>query len=328
MPKPERRGGDTVFSGQIADQYQTLTRAWGLIDVSNRTRIQLTGKDRIRFLNGFCTNDLQRLGPGQGCETFLTNVKGKTIGHGCVFSCPESLVLETVPGQADTLVAHLDRYLIREDVRINDRSRDWGELLVAGPQAGVSVSRWLDAPSSAPGSDQTCVFMHPLPWQGEDACLVFMPRADLGRRIAELTAQGAVVCGDQVLEILRIEAGWPQFGQDITPANLPQEVNRDATAISFTKGCYLGQETVARLDALGHVNRLLIPVRWQGSTVPAAGESLEADGQPVGTVTSAVWSPRWNAPLGFAYVRTPHHRAETTLRSTAGPATVIAPRPV
>jgi tRNA-modifying protein YgfZ len=99
-----------------------------------------------------------------------------------------------------------------------------------------------------------------------------MPRADLSQRIEQLTSQGAERCSHEALEIVRIEAALPQFGTDISDANLPQEVNRDAAAISFTKGCYLGQETVARLDALGHVNRLLVPVRWQSRRLPAAGE--------------------------------------------------------
>jgi tRNA-modifying protein YgfZ len=312
-----------VFPKPLADQYQALTQAWGLMDVSNRTRIELTGEDRASFLNGFCTNDIRRLEPGHGCEAFLTNVKGKTIGHVFVFCGPQSLIIETVPDQADAILAHLDRYLIREDVRMNDRTADWGELLVAGPQAGVSLSRWLEADLDQRIREQAWLSLYRIKSGGEDAYLALMPCADLSRRIDQLTSQGAELCSDAALDILRIEAGWPQFGKDITDANLPQEVNRDALAISFTKGCYLGQETVARLDALGHVNRLLVSVRWLGSTIPAAGEQLEADGQPVGMVTSAVWSPRWSAPLALAYVRTTYHHEGTPLQSAAGPAVVV-----
>jgi tRNA-modifying protein YgfZ len=315
-----------VFSKPLSDQYQALTQAWGLVDVSSRTRIELTGKDRAGFLNGFCTNDIRRLEPGHGCEAFLTNAKGKIVGHVFVFCGPQSLIVETVPDQADPILTHLDRYLIREDVRMLDRTADWGELLLAGPHAGVSLSRWLDSDLDERMREQVWMSLYRIKLGDDDAYLALMPRADLGRRIAQLTARGAVLCSDAALEVLRIEAGWPQFGKDITDANLPQEVNRDALAISFTKGCYLGQETVARLDALGHVNRLLVSVRWLGSTIPVAGEQLEADGQTVGTVTSAVWSPRCNAPLALAYVRTPHHREGTSLQSAAGPAMVVGPR--
>jgi folate-binding Fe-S cluster repair protein YgfZ len=116
-----------VFSDQLAAEYRALTQTWGLVDVSDRTRIELTGRDRASFLNGFCTNDIQRLEPGHGCEAFLTNLKGRTIGHVFVTCGHDSLVLETVPGQAETILAHLDRYLIREDVQLLDRTQDWGE---------------------------------------------------------------------------------------------------------------------------------------------------------------------------------------------------------
>jgi tRNA-modifying protein YgfZ len=315
-----------VFSEPLSDQYQALTQAWGLVDVSNRTRLELTGKDRADFLSGFCTNDLRRLEPGRGCEAFLTNAKGRIIGHVLVFCGPQSLIVETVPGQVDPILNHLDRYLIREDVQLQDRTADWGELLIAGPHAGVCLSRWLDRDLDERMREQVWMSLYRIKLGDDDAYLAFMPRTDLGRRIAELTSLGARLCSDAVLDVLRIEAGWPQFGKDITDANLPQEVNRDALAISFTKGCYLGQETVARLDALGHVNRLLVSVRWHGSTIPAVGEQLEAEGQSVGTVTSVVWSPRYSAPLALAYVRTPHHYEGTPLQSAAGPAVVVGPR--
>ena len=312
-----------VFSDQLAAEYRALTQTWGLVDVSDRTRIELTGRDRASFLNGFCTNDIQRLEPGHGCEAFLTNLKGRTIGHVFVTCGHDSLVLETVPGQAGTILAHLDRYLIREDVQLIDRTQDWGELFVAGAEAGRQVSQWLanDLPERMLGRDWLLLFRGP--WTGGPGYLIVTPRADLNQRIEQLTSQGAERCSHEALEIVRIEAALPQFGTDISDANLPQEVNRDAAAISFTKGCYLGQETVARLDALGHVNRLLVPVRWQSDVLPVAGESLRYEEQPAGSVTSAVWSPRFGAPLGLAYVRTPHHRVGTQLLSAAGPATVV-----
>ena len=103
--------------------------------------------------------------------------------------------------------------------------------------------------------------------------------------------------------MVRLEAGVPLFGQDITDDNLPQEIGRDKLAISFTKGCYLGQETVARIDALGHVNRQLVGLRFEGGTVPPAGTKLVADGKEVGHVTIAAWSPKLDARLAMALVR-------------------------
>ncbi len=316
-----------MIAESLAKEYRSLTEDWGLIDISCRTRIELSGGDRIRFLNGFCTNDLQRLAPGQGCEAFVTNVKGKTIGHVSIFCGPEHLILETVAGQAELILTHLDRYLIRDDIRMFDRTSEWGQLLVAGPRAGMGLDRWLNTDHDRPMRQDNGLSRYRIELGAIDAWLIFLPRRELGQRIDQLVSQGAASCSRQAWDILRVEASWPEFGKDVTDANLPQEVNRNATAISFTKGCYLGQETVARLDALGHVNRLLVPVRWMGQTVPAAGEAIEVQGQPtgaaVGTVTSAIWSPRWNAPLALAYLRVPHHRPGTMLRSVAGSCVVV-----
>jgi folate-binding protein YgfZ len=123
---------------------------------------------------------------------------------------------------------------------------------------------------------------------------------------------------------VRIEYGMPLYGRDITLENLPQEVNRNAQAISFTKGCYLGQETVARIDALGHVNRLLVVVKFAGERIPSPGDELQIEGKPVGQVTSAAFSPRVSKPLALAYVRTASAAPGTRLASPVGDAEVVA----
>jgi folate-binding protein YgfZ len=135
---------------------------------------------------------------------------------------------------------------------------------------------------------------------------------------------GVIECDPQIAEIIRLEAGVPLYGVDITDENLPQEVNRNAQAISFTKGCYLGQETVARIDALGHVNKLLVGLKFAGETVPATGTELTAQGKAVGQVTSAVYSPRLKAPLALGYVRTGHHEVGDRVESSVGTAEVIS----
>ena len=115
-------------------------------------------------------------------------------------------------------------------------------------------------------------------------------------------------------EVLRIEAGTPVFGRDVTSDNLPQEVGRNDRALSFVKGCYLGQETVARVDALGHVNKILKGLRWRGGPRPAEGSALEVEGKTVGTLTSVASSPGWGGLVALAYVRVSHARAGTEVR--------------
>jgi folate-binding protein YgfZ len=140
-----------------------------------------------------------------------------------------------------------------------------------------------------------------------------------------LLEAGAVNCDAAAFDAVRIEAGWPLFGRDITPENLPQEVDRDAYAISFKKGCYLGQETVARIDAMGHVNRKLRRLKFAGDAAPAPGTALLAGDKHVGEVTSAAISPNFGAPLALGYVRRGHNEPGTRLISSAGEVEVLAP---
>ena len=126
------------------------------------------------------------------------------------------------------------------------------------------------------------------------------------------------------LEIRRVESGTPVYGEDITDANLPQEVNRSSTAISFNKGCYLGQETVARLDALGHVNWTLTGILFSGNQMPDRGTELQVDGKTVARITSAVWSFRCNTPLALAYLRRGYDRPGHTFPTPFGTATVAS----
>jgi folate-binding protein YgfZ len=132
------------------------------------------------------------------------------------------------------------------------------------------------------------------------------------------------VCGEEAFHALRIEAGTPFFGVDFDEDSFPQEVGRDREAIRFTKGCYLGQETVARIDALGHVNQKLVGVRFFGSEVPAAGTELSLGGKKVGRVTSATVSPQLQAPLALALVRREANAAGTRLESPVGECEAVA----
>ena len=163
-------------------------------------------------------------------------------------------------------------------------------------------------------------------WIGEHSYLIAFNRENLEAIRQMLDRAGATQCGFEALDAARIEQGTPWFGRDITEQNLPQEIDRDRQAISFTKGCYLGQETVARIDALGHVNRLLRGIRFDGDVVPSSGLELRVgNGQKtVGHITSACWSPKLNAPLALAFVNRGHHEPGARLESEIGSAEVVS----
>jgi folate-binding protein YgfZ len=311
-------------------EHQALVEGAGLVDFRQRTRIAVGGADRLKFLNGFCTADVKRLSVGEGCEAFITSAQGKTIGHVQIYCELDVLLVETVAGQAERLIAHLDRYVIREDVVLHDRSTDRAAWLLAGRQAGDVLRRLgvtevperrLSGRATRIAEHDVCLrcvdFVHPSGILVESSAVTWQAVGE------ELLRQGGRACGHEAFEAARIEAGFPWFGSDISERNLPQEVGRDELAISFTKGCYLGQETVARIDALGHVNRVLCGVRWQSAQVPTSGETLSVGGQEVGEVTSATYSPRLKSALALAYVKRGHQAPGTKLESPVGPAEVV-----
>ncbi len=311
-------------------RYKALRSHVGLVDLGKRTQIEIAGPDRASFLHNLCTNEIRKLAIGAGCEAFLTTVQGKTLAHVLVFAGPDALVLETVPGEAEKILAHLDHYLVCEQVTLIDRTAQWSELLLAGPEseslleamAAVHVpqTRLAHAPASLAGAS---VWLRRVDLTGSIGFLIGLRDEDISNVTTALDTAGAVACPMGAFQAARIERGFPLFGTDISDKNLPQEVARDAQAISFVKGCYLGQETVARIDALGHVNKTLVGLKFASSEIPAAGMELLADGQPAGHVTSATFSPRLGLPLALGYVRRSANTPGTRLSSTIGEAEVV-----
>jgi len=317
--------------GDFEVEYRALVESAAVVDLSDRTQIELTGDDRASFLHNMCTNEIRKLAVGAGCEAFLTDARGHVLGLVNVFCGPESLLLETVPGQAEFLIAHLEKYHIRENLDIRDRSTSCGELLLAGPKAGELLATVIEGRLPVQWMDESETILHGtdvlvrrVDFTRPDGFLLSIRRAALDHAWDTLVGAEAVPCGRLAFEAARIEAGTPWFGIDVTSDNLPQEVARDARTISFVKGCYIGQETVARIDALGHVNRLLVGVRFAGDEVPEPGAELLFEAQAVGRVTSATFSPLCGAPLALAYVRRGSHQPGTSLTCSGHHATVVS----
>jgi folate-binding protein YgfZ len=318
-------------SDQTRDrQYEVLSARAGYVPLGHRTQLELTGPDRARLLHNLCTNHILDLQPGDGCEAFVTNVRGKILGHVLVFCAEDSLTVDTVAGQADELISHLDKYAIQEDVEIHDRSQTWADLLVAGRELPELWESLALGPLPQAQYRQTAaeisgnpVAVRRVPMTAAPTLLVSGDTQTLDLLAESLSGAGAIACRPEPLETLRVEAGWPEYGRDITESNLPQEVNRDRQTLHFDKGCYLGQETVARIDAVGHVNWKLMGLQFSGPSVPAAGTELMHAGKTVGRVTSAVYSPRLNAPLAMGYVRREHEAPGTQLESALGDVQVV-----
>ncbi len=320
----------SITTSEFDTQYAALTRGVGFVDFEGRTQLELTGTDRASFLHNLTTNAVRDLPIGSGCEAFILNVKGHVVGHVFMFAGPNSHIVETVAGQAAALLAHLDRYLIREDVQLHDRSMEWAEIFLSGPQAELLLLNMnLPVPQDRLAHTATqiaaiSVWIRRVDLAGPCGFMIAFCRDAFIDVEAAVMAAGAIRCGADVFETARIEYGTPFFGQDISPENLPQEIDRTPQAISFIKGCYLGQETVARIDALGHVNRLLRGVKYTGDTIPEPSNNLRLCDKVVGQVTSACWSPRLAAPLAIGYVRRENSNPGETLEAPTGTAEIVS----
>ncbi len=296
--------------------------AW--IDRSDRVRLDVTGSDRAKFLHNLTTNEIKRLAVRRGCEAFVTSLQGKALGFVLLHVDPDRILLRTDPGAFDPLLPHFQKYGALDDVAWEDRSGQTFEYHLVGPKAADLV-RQLGGEVPPEGdyyhlattlADRPVLLIRESPLV--DPGLTIIGESTDAEAVADAirqagSASGLVAMSPPQYEALRIEAGTPVSGRDVTEANLPQEVGRDARAINFVKGCYLGQETVARLDALGHVNRLLKGLRFESDDQPPAGSTLLADGKEVGRLTSAARSIRDGRPVGLAYVRIAQAEAGTPL---------------
>jgi folate-binding protein YgfZ len=317
-----------VHFGNADAEYQS---AWGgavVFDRSPRGKVTVSGADTARFLHNLCTNDILGLASAAGCETFLTTNKAKAVAYALVFhqAEPARFWLDTDAGRGDTVSRHLDRYLISERAEIADVTAEFAQLHVAGPAAPVVVSVVLK-PVTDPGPLQEvkgALGGSAQVWVRRRDLLPTLPGYDLICRAEnaktlwrELLGQGVVPAGSLPYEVLRVEAGIPAFGQDIDEDRTVVEVGRGTRAISYTKGCYLGQETIVMARDRGHVNRFLIGLRCEGSEPVLPGTPVFAAATNVGHVTSGVISPRHGA-IALAYVRRGYQEAGTELSLTEG----------
>ncbi|MBS0266518.1 MAG: folate-binding protein YgfZ [Planctomycetes bacterium] len=297
-------------------------------DLSDWTELELTGPDRAKFLHNFCTNDIKALPTGRGCQAFVANVQGKLLAHLFVYAGQETLHLFAAPGLSEKLIKHLSRYQINEEVAFQDATAAHRRLFVAGPKApqalaalGIAVATLPESGliSGPPETGILQIFRNDflrLP-----GYLVAGALASIEAFAGELAEVGVVPAGRDMFEGLRITAGFPLFGVDITDANLAQEANLTAEAISFRKGCYLGQEPIARIDALGHVNQQIRVLHLSLGPVPTAGTEVLADspeGPSIGRITSAALHPSGHEIVALALMKRHHDTAGLSVK-VAGP---------
>ena len=264
------------------------------------SRLRVTGKDRAKFLHNFCTNNIKTLTTGTACEAFFTDVKARLLAHGYVLAFESFHEIWLLPGDPAALAKHLSKYVITEDVTVTDLSadhqvvvfRDGPELLAVPLFSGAAenVEGTLCGPLNGSAADSGTTFLR-VTWASERLIAIAGPAEEVLSIRQEALSNNAAEVSAEELESLRIRERFPVIGRDMSNENLAPEAERNSIAISYTKGCYLGQEPIARLDAMGHVNRALRVVELTGECSPQLiiGRSLlTADNAVVGTVTSAV----------------------------------------
>jgi folate-binding protein YgfZ len=289
-----------------------------VFDLSSYGKIELAGPDARIFLHNLCTQDVKNLAVGTSCEAFLTNPKARVIAHVWITCRQEDDVwLDMVAGQADKVMQHLDHYLISERVELFDRTKEYSLLRLVGAEASALLSRRSITPMRR----------HRL--LGLDGYDLFCPVGDCEGLRQSLVNAGAAPGDAAAYQTLRIEAGLPEYGIDIDENRLAMEVNRTAQAICYTKGCFLGQETIVMARDRGQVNRLLMGVKVADAMPLVPGTKLFRANEEVGQVTSSAMSPRFSV-IGLVYLRRGSWDAGTELTveaATAGRGAVVCSLP-
>ena len=285
--------------------------------------VDVSGADSNTIVHNLTTNEVHELGVGEGRETFVTDVRGKTLGHVCLFKQEHGLRLIGPSGQSEAICAHIDRYTIREDATAEIRDSDYVGFVITPELAeqcgfGCAIESMLKSLSLQ--KDASSVTLQGVSWLGENSVLLCV-KADQAESLFEILGaflpagitlqstdlQNLQIGDEAAFHEARVVAGFPWYGIDLDDTNLPQEADRDAETISFTKGCYLGQETVARLDAMGKVQKKL--VRWKiTGGVPASNASLSAEDKKVARLTS-IASTEQHGVLAIGFARRSHFEA-------------------
>jgi aminomethyltransferase len=301
-----------------AIEYEALTHAVGIIDHAAGGVLRLSGKDRVRFLNAMVTNDVAKLAPGHACAALLTTTKGKIIAELLVLARSEELVVMVLQGPVARVMETLDAHIIADDVELENATELFRVIAVEGPKCRELVWRIFPReplPMEAFAFTQNeyhglhaTVIRHSV--VGDKGMLMLVSR-EHHERIRSYLVQGAVgldgaEIGRAAWNTRRIEKGRPWFGVDVTEENFPAECGLESH-VSYEKGCYLGQETIARMHYRGHPNWKLVGLAG-AADIPAIGAALEAAGEsaasPAGRITSAVYSPALKQTLCLGFVRT------------------------
>ena len=288
-----------------------------IFDQTDWSVLRISGPDRAKSLNNMSTQDIKKMLPETSSETFITNLQGKTIGFCTVHTFNDEILIRSNPDSLQHVSQALAKYSIFDNSSIEDITSEIDQLVLFGESVQQSLFSFTKTRTDQTQKihyDQTVPgYQFPDQLTNHNGVVLLVPKGSKDSIIKSLLHSdntNAFKGSDQEFERLRIRNAWPIYGQDILIDNLPQEIDRDATSISFNKGCYLGQETVARLDALGHVNRLLMGFVWKPAESTDASVKFSGtkniqnvEGQTVGQIRSIAETSNPSEFIGLALIR-------------------------
>jgi folate-binding protein YgfZ len=290
--------------------------------------IEVRGQDRQRWLDGMLSCNVKNLAAGEGAHGLLLTPQGRIVSELHVLQRGDALWLESEASAIAGVIARLEKYVIADDVTLVDATPLWARLALEGEGAlarlaagGVAAAAQPHGVVSAQLAGAECVVAR-FGFTHTEAAQLFVPRAAEDAVIAALLAAGAQLAGADELEARRIEAGTPWPGKELDESVLPAEARLDGVAVATDKGCYTGQEVVARMRSRGRLSHLLVGLRFAGDAPPAPRSALSGERGEVGSVTSAVHSPRFGA-IGLGFVQAPLAEPGTKLRAGDVEATVV-----
>jgi len=310
----EYRGALTAERfGDPQAELEALSTGCGVYDLGYRSKLLITGGDRVRWLNGMVTNNIRDLAVGEGVYAFLLNPQGRILGDLYAYNRGESIVIDTDQSQVEKILATFDHYIIMDDVEVKNISEQTTALGIAGPRArGVARACGIEIPEAAPlqifdvtcscdcdCTKCTCV-------RGEDpeheSYELWLKPVDAKKTWDALVAHGATPVGSDALELHRIKSGIPRYGVDIRERDLPQETEQ-TRALNFNKGCYIGQEIVERIRSRGAVHRKFTGFIWVDGGMVELGSKIFVGEKEVGEITSARVLGEHHRGLALGYIR-------------------------
>jgi aminomethyltransferase len=312
------------FLSQVSPGYRALHQGAAVLDLSLRGKIRVTGEDRARLLHAMSTNDVQGLRPGQGCYLFFLNAQGRILGDANLLCFQDHLLLDIEPETRTKLHEHLDRYIIADDVTLEDPTDQTATVAVEGPDTRrvltVLGAATPDTPYAWTSWESRVVAR--IDSTGAGGFFVFLPATEKAGFLAQMAAAGVPEATHHDARTVRIEHGRPRYGDEITERYLVQETGQ-MQAVNFHKGCYLGQEIVERVRSRAQIHRVLKRLEIDSSEAPAAGKKLQINGADAAEIASAAFSPALGKVVALAYVRTQYAEPGTELMLETMPARVL-----